>query len=99
MLFNKALPVVPFLQASPRLAITSVVNFLFRLVLGVAVALLQTSFELVLLARDDIEIVVSELAPLLPHFAFTCFQLPLDAIPVHDGSLELNRSSNGKHRL
>ena len=63
-------------QVLPRLAIIAVANFPLLLVCGVPIALLQTYFELVLLSGDDVEIVVSKLAPLLLHLPFIRFQLP-----------------------
>ena len=44
----------------PGLASIPVIHFLLGTVLGVAVALLKFSFELVLLASDDIKIIVGQ---------------------------------------
>src|SRR5689334_22254248 len=51
-LFLMRTAALPFLAAIP------VVHFLCRLILRVAIALLQPAFELVLLAVDDIQIVI-----------------------------------------
>jgi hypothetical protein len=45
------------------------------LVFGVAITLLKAPFELILLAGDDIEIIIGQLAPLLFYFA-------LDLLPI-----------------
>ena len=47
----------------PALAIVPIVDLFARLVLRVAVSLLKSAFELVLLAVDDVEIVIGQLAP------------------------------------
>jgi hypothetical protein len=52
------------------LAIVPGVNFLSRLVLRVTVPLLQAALELILLAGDDIKVIVRQLAPLLFDLAF-----------------------------
>jgi hypothetical protein len=73
-------------QVSPWNAkrhIVPAVDLLSGLILGVAVALLEQAFELILLAVDDVQVVVSELTPLLLHLAFSLFPVALDAIPVH----------------
>src|SRR5262249_45112099 len=54
-----------------------------RLILGVAVALLQTAGELLAPALDDFEIVLGELAPLLLGFAFELLPVSFDSIPIH----------------
>jgi len=65
------------------LAAEPVIYFLLGLILGVAVALLQMTFELVLTSVDYIEIIVSKFAPLL--FDLTLHLLPVsfDAVPIH----------------
>src|SRR5689334_12477679 len=67
----------------PGLPPIPVVDFLLRLILGVTVALLQAAFELILLAVDDIEVVVGELAPLLLHLALDLLPVSFNAIPIH----------------
>jgi hypothetical protein len=47
------------------LTIIPAVDFFLRLVFGVAITLLKAPFELILLAGDDIEIIIGQLAPLL----------------------------------
>ena len=59
----------------PLLAVVPVVHFFCCLILGVAIPLLQPAFQLILLAVDDVEIVIGELAPLL-------LNLALDLLPV-----------------
>jgi hypothetical protein len=49
----------------PALTAIPVIDLLAGLVLVVAVALLKFSLQLLLLAGDDVEIIVRELAPLL----------------------------------
>src|SRR6201999_1622461 len=68
---------LPFLAAVP------VVYFLCSLVLDIAIALLQTAFELILLAVNDIEIVIRELAPLLLDLTLDLLPVTFDPIPVH----------------
>src|SRR5437762_3196111 len=46
------------------------IHLLFRFVYGDAVLLLYLADELIALARDDIEVVVGQLAPLLLRLAF-----------------------------
>jgi hypothetical protein len=59
----------------PGLATVPIVDILGGTILLVAVALLDLAFELIKLAIDDIEIIVSQLAPLL-------LDLTLDLLPV-----------------
>jgi hypothetical protein len=40
------------------LAIVPIIDFFLRLIFGIAITLLKAAFELILLARDDIEIIV-----------------------------------------
>src|SRR5258705_4721273 len=54
-----------------------------RLVLGIAVALLQPAGELGALAFDHVEVVIGELAPLLLRPAFELFPIALHTIPIH----------------
>jgi hypothetical protein len=48
----------------PALAIVPILDFPTDLILGVAVTLLEFSFELVLASGDDVEVIVRELTPL-----------------------------------
>src|SRR5579885_168041 len=80
-------PTGPFLSPLssllPLLAIVPIVDFLPRLVLCIAVTLLQASFELILISGDHVEIVVCQLAPLLLYLALHLLPVSLDPIPVH----------------
>src|SRR5260370_40879438 len=58
-----------------------------RLVLGNAVAFLDAADELVLLAADDGQVVLGQLAPLLLHLAGQLLPIAFDAIPIHDSLL------------
>src|SRR6476659_234920 len=53
------------------------------LIFGVAVALLKTTLQLVALAVDRGEIIVSEFAPLFLHLAFYLFPISFNSVPVH----------------
>jgi hypothetical protein len=77
------------IQNLPALASVPVVHLLLRPILGVAISLLKLSFELVLLAGDDVEIIIGQLSPLLLYLAFDLFPVSFDAIPVHGILLEL----------
>src|SRR5690349_14057142 len=78
----------------PFLPVEPVVHFFRRLVLGVAVALLQPALKLVLPAVDDIEIVIGQLAPLLLDLALDLLPVSFDAVPVHCVSpVEINRAT------
>src|SRR5262245_9732568 len=68
---------------SPALRRVPVVDVPADLILGQTVALLDLAFELIPATRNDVEIVVGELAPLLLHLAFDLFPISLHAIPVH----------------
>ena len=65
------------------MAIVPIIDFFFRLIFGIAITLLKTAFELILLARDDIEIIVGQLAPLLLDLAFHLLPISFDAVPIH----------------
>jgi len=54
-------------------------------VLGDAVALLQTSCQLGTLAHNDFKIVIRELAPLLVHLPLDLLPIAFNTIPVHCG--------------
>jgi hypothetical protein len=66
----------------PALPAVPVVDFLLRLVLTVAVALLQTALKLFPLTVDDVKVVVSELAPLLLDLAFDLLPVSFDSVPA-----------------
>jgi hypothetical protein len=57
------------------LTVVPVIDFLFGLILLIAVALLDLAFELILLARYRVKIIVGQLAPLFLYLA-------LDLLPV-----------------
>ena len=59
------------------------INLFAGLVLSVAVARLETTLQLVALAVDRGEIIVSEFAPLLLHLAFYLFPISFNSVPVH----------------
>src|SRR5258707_14026145 len=63
------------------------VDLTLRRVLGDAVAFLDTADELVLLAADDGQVVLGQLAPLLLHLAGQLLPIAFDAIPIHDSLL------------
>ncbi|ESW63267.1 hypothetical protein X771_30685 [Mesorhizobium sp. LSJC277A00] len=52
-----------------------------------AVAFLDRTFELIAVAGYAVEIIISELAPLLLDLTFELLPISFDAIPVHDGDL------------
>src|SRR6185437_5801764 len=64
-------------------AIVPVVDFAPSLILCVAVTMLQPAFELILITRDDVEIVIRQLTRLLLHFALKLFPVSLNTIPIH----------------
>src|SRR5215469_15849324 len=59
------------------------VDLLLGLLLLVAVALLQAAGELLALAVDQRDVVVSELAPLLAQLAFRLGPVAFDLVPIH----------------
>src|ERR1700730_10728712 len=63
------------------------VDLTLRLILGDAVAFLDAADELVLLAADDSQVVLGQLAPLLLHLAGELLPIAFDAIPIHDSLL------------
>jgi Protein of unknown function (DUF3309) len=67
----------------PSLAIVPVVHFLPYLIFVVAIALLELTFKLVLLAGDHIEIVIRKLTPLLLDLASDLLPISFNSIPVH----------------
>src|ERR1700730_5408991 len=60
------------------------VEFFFRLFLGVAVLHLEEAGEFVALPRDRRQVVVRQLAPFRLHFARELLPVACDLIPVHD---------------
>src|SRR5260221_3931251 len=64
-------------------AVHPAVDLTLRLVLGDAIALLNATDELILLAVDDREIVFGQLAPLLLHLAGQLLPIAFNTIPVH----------------
>ena len=60
-----------------------VVDVLASLVLGYAITLLDFSFELIAPPGDLVEIVVSQIAPLLFDLAFELLPVPFNTIPIH----------------
>jgi hypothetical protein len=68
---------------SPGLPTVPIVDFLAGLIFRVTVSLLESAFELVLLACDDIEIIVGQLAPLLLDLSLHFLPVAFNPIPVH----------------
>src|ERR1043165_9448935 len=64
-------------------AVDPAIDLLLRLVLGDAVALLDAADELVLLAVDDGDVVLGQLAPLLLDLAGELLPIAFDTIPIH----------------
>src|SRR5207253_8635875 len=60
-----------------------IVDLAFGLLLGVAVALLQTSREFLALAVDAHDVIVGELTPLLAQLALGLHPITFDLVPVH----------------
>src|SRR5262245_9802816 len=83
---------------SPALRRVPVVDVPADLILGQTVALLDLAFELIPATRDDVEIIVGELAPLLLHLPFDLLPISLHAIPVHFECTS-NSSFAGKTRV
>src|SRR6185437_3597490 len=75
--------VQPLPEVLPSLATKPVVDVLAHLILGVAIASLEFSFELLAIAVDLGDVVVSEIAPLLLHLAGELLPVSFDAIPIH----------------
>src|SRR5262249_62028189 len=69
--------------SSPALGGEPVVHVLAGLVLGHAIALLNLALELIAAAVDDVEVIVSELAPLFLYLAFDLLPISFHAIPIH----------------
>jgi hypothetical protein len=72
---------------------------LANLVFGKAIALLDFAFELVAMARDNVEIVVRQAAPLLLDLPFDLLPVSFNAIPIHVPlSFDYDVTSTAKHR-
>jgi len=67
------------------------VDVFASLILGVTVPLLQPTFELVALAVNGGQIIVSKLRPLLFDLAFDLFPIPFNTVPVHGDILRVTR--------
>src|SRR5262245_31899368 len=83
---------------SPALRRVPVIDVPADLILSQTVALLDLAFELIPATRNDVEIVVGELAPLLLHIPFDLLPISLHAIPVHFECTS-NSSFAGKTRV
>jgi hypothetical protein len=59
------------------------VSLLFRFILGNSVPFLQTADKLIPFARDYIEVIVCQFAPLLAELALRLFPLTFDSVPIH----------------
>src|SRR3954451_5306237 len=64
-------------------AVDPAIDLALRLVLGKAVAFLDAANELVLLAVDDGDVVLGQLAPLLLDLAGELLPVAFNAIPIH----------------
>src|SRR5262245_23073268 len=71
-----------------------VVDLLAGLVLADAVALLHVPHQLVAFARDAVDVVVGQLAPLFFGLAFELAPIAFDAVPVHVSLLALKMSAS-----
>jgi hypothetical protein len=60
-----------------------IVGTLLGLLFGITIPLLKDASELVLLALDDFEVIVSELTPLLFDFAFELLPISRRRIGIH----------------
>src|SRR6516162_669493 len=67
----------------PALGGEPIVHVLANLILRQAIALLELAFELISTPVDDVEVIVSELPPLLFHLAFDLFPVSFHATPIH----------------
>ncbi|ESX26501.1 hypothetical protein X765_22005 [Mesorhizobium sp. LSHC440B00] len=69
------MPTIPVVDVSPHSILLNAVAFLDR------------TFELIAVAGYAVEIIISELAPLLFDLTFELLPISFDAVPVHDGDL------------
>ncbi|ESX41110.1 hypothetical protein X762_30225 [Mesorhizobium sp. LSHC426A00] len=69
------MPTIPVVDVSPHAILLNAVAFLDR------------TFELIAVAGYAVEIIISELAPLLFDLTFELLPISFDAVPVHDGDL------------
>ncbi|CCV09475.1 hypothetical protein MESS2_p140019 [Mesorhizobium metallidurans STM 2683] len=79
-------PTAPHLhlaQFLPALLTVPVVDILTDAILLDTVAFLDFAFELVALASDPIEIVISEFTPPFLDLAFDLLPISFDAVPIH----------------
>jgi hypothetical protein len=74
------------LLLSPLLCVVPIVDVFLGLIFCVPVALLEFALQLLALSVDDVEIVVSKLAPLL-------FDLALDLLPVSFNPISIHGNS------
>src|SRR5262245_32008412 len=59
------------------------INFARCLILGVSIALLNSTDQFFALALDHLKVVIGQLGPLLLDLACKLFPVALDAIPIH----------------
>src|SRR4029077_16701137 len=85
---------------SPSLPTVPVVDFPAGPIFRVSVSLQESAFELVLLACDDIEIIIGQLAPLLLDLCLHFLPVAFNPIPVHRGSptVRVGSTRSGGHR-
>ena len=67
----------------PPLSSVPGVDLLLGLVFGITIPLLQTAFELVLLAIYDIKVIIGKLPPLFFNLALHLLPITFNAIPIH----------------
>ena len=79
----QVMPLVVPAPAMDWVAVCPLLDLTLGLILGDSVTLLDATNQLVLLAVDDREIIVGQLAPLLLHLAGDLLSIAFDAIPVH----------------
>ncbi len=73
------------LERLPALAAVPAVDVALDAILFNAVTLLDLTLQLVALACDLVQIIVSELAPLLLDLTLDLLPVTFDAVPVHGG--------------
>jgi len=69
-------------QNLPSLAAVPVIDILLCSVLLVAIPLLDFSFQLIALACDDVQIIISEFPPLLLNLPLYLLPVAFDAVPT-----------------
>ena len=70
-------------------------ELLLRFILGDAVRFLDLAGEVIPLARNHVELVIGELAPLLLDIALELLPVAFDAVPFISVSFKLTENRNG----